>query len=202
MRSKGIEFLALFFASCLWLPGCGDRKGDVQAEAPPPVSVEHREDVSMVQVEHPEQFPMVIATSHESTFQLSVTGTVNPDVSRSVPVISIATGRVVEIHARLGDTVKKGQLLLRVQSADMSSAFSDYRKAIADERLAHTQLERSKLLYDQGAVSLNDLQVVEDTEDKAKVDVENTTERLARHWQDTHFRAEQQPANTRKYWRF
>lgn len=178
MGSKGIEFLALFFAACLWLTGCGDRRADVNAEAPPPVSIEHREDVSVVEVEHAEQFPLVIATSHETTAQLTVTGTVNPDVSRSVPVISIATGRVVQIHARLGDTVKKGQLLLRVQSADMSAAFSDYRKAVADERLAHAQWERAKLLYDQGAVSLNDLQVVEDTENKAKVDVENTTERL------------------------
>src|SRR5207245_11603824 len=119
-----------------------------------------------------------IAEAHEATSQLVVTGTVNPDVSRSVPVISIATGRVVEIHARLGDTVKKGQVLMRVQSADMSAAISDYRKAVADEQLARTQLERSKLLYDKGAVSLNDLQVTQDTEDKAKVDVENTTERL------------------------
>jgi cobalt-zinc-cadmium efflux system membrane fusion protein len=84
----------------------------------------------------------------------------------------------MEIHARLGDTVKTGQLLLRVQSADMSGAFSDYRKALADEQLARTQLERSKLLYNKGALSLNDLQVTQDTEDKAKVDVENTTERL------------------------
>jgi membrane fusion protein, heavy metal efflux system len=84
----------------------------------------------------------------------------------------------VEIHARLGDTVQKGQLLLRVQSADMSGAFSDYRKAVADEQLARTQLERSKLLYDKGAISLNDLQVAQDTEDKAQVDVENTTERI------------------------
>jgi cobalt-zinc-cadmium efflux system membrane fusion protein len=34
------------------------------------------------------------------------------------------------------------------------------------------------LLYDKGAISLNDLQVAQDTEDKAKVDVENTTERV------------------------
>jgi len=65
-----------------------------------------------------------------------------------------------------------------VQSADMSGAFSDYRKAVADEQLARTQLERSKLLYDKGAVALNDLQIAQDTEDKAKVDVENTRERL------------------------
>ncbi len=109
---------------------------------------------------------------------MTVTGTVNPDISRSVPVISIATGRVVEIHARLGDTVKKGQLLLRVQSADMSAAFSDYRKAVADVKLARIQFERAKLLYDKGAISLNDFQTAEDVENKAQVDVENTTERL------------------------
>jgi membrane fusion protein, heavy metal efflux system len=103
---------------------------------------------------------------------------VNPDISRTVPVISLAAGRVVEIRARLGDTVKKGQLLLRVQSADMSGAFADYRKAMADEQLARTQAERSKLLYDKGAISLNDLQVSEDAEAKAKVDVENTSEHL------------------------
>jgi cobalt-zinc-cadmium efflux system membrane fusion protein len=129
-------------------------------------------------VEHPEQFPLATAVEHVSTSQLVATGTVSPDISRTVPVISLAAGRVVEIHARLGDTVKKGQLLLRVQSADMSTAFSDYRKALADEQLARTQLERSKLLYDKGAVSLNDLQVTEEAEEKAKVDVENTTERL------------------------
>jgi cobalt-zinc-cadmium efflux system membrane fusion protein len=90
----------------------------------------------------------------------------------------LATGRVVEILARLGDTVKKGQVLLRVQSADMSAAFSDYRKAVADEKLAKVQFERAKLLYDKGAISLNDFQTAEDVENKAQVDVENTTERL------------------------
>src|SRR5438445_4265777 len=178
MKSVGTEFSFLLLASCLCLAGCGDRKGDLKAEAPPPASVEHEQDVNVVQVDHPDQFPLAIAAAHEATSQLVVTGTVNPDVSRSVPVISIATGRVVEIHARLGDTVKKGQVLMRVQSADMSAAISDYRKAVADEQLARTQLERSKLLYDKGAVSLNELQVAQDTEDKAKVDVENTTERL------------------------
>jgi cobalt-zinc-cadmium efflux system membrane fusion protein len=84
----------------------------------------------------------------------------------------------VEIDARLGDTVKKGQLLLKVQSADISGAFSDYQKAVADEQLAKTQLERAKLLYDKGAISQNDLQIAQNAEDKAKVDVANTAEKL------------------------
>ena len=178
MRRAGIETTALILAAGLLLAGCGDSKGDPKAEAPPAAKVEREEDVNIVQVDHPEQFPLAAAVVHVATSQLIVTGAVNPDISRSVPVISIATGRVVEIHARLGDTVKKGQLLLQVQSADLSGAFSDHRKAVADEKLARIQFERSKLLYDKGAISLNDFQTAEDVENKAQVDVDNTTERL------------------------
>ena len=160
------------------LAGCGDSKGDPKAEAPPPPVVEHAEESNIIQVDHPEQFPLTPAVGHLSATQLTVTGTVNPDISRNVPVISIAAGRVVEVRARLGDTVRKGQVLLRVQSADVSAAFSDYRKAVADEKLARVQYERARLLYDRGAISLNDYQTAEDVENKAKVDVENTTEKL------------------------
>jgi cobalt-zinc-cadmium efflux system membrane fusion protein len=84
----------------------------------------------------------------------------------------------VEIGARLGDTVRKGQVLLRVQSADIAGAYSDYQKALADEQLTRTQLARAQLLYDKGAISLNDLQVAQDTDAKAKVDVKTTAEKL------------------------
>lgn len=180
MKNKSSEFslLLLSIPSLLGVSGCRAVHGDSEAEAPPPAMVVPGVDVRLLTVDHPEQFPLVAAVQHAAPAQLQVTGVVSPDISRNVPVISIATGRVVEVHGRLGDTVKKGQLLLRVQSADMSGAFSDYRKAVADEILAHTQLERAKDLHDHGAMSLNDLQIAQDTADKAKVDVENTTERL------------------------
>ena len=178
MIRAGFGTAVLLLGSGLFLASCGQSKGDPKAEAPPPVKVESEQDLNVFQVEHPEQFPLATAAAHDSASQLTVTGTVAPDITRSVPVISIATGRVVELHARLGDTVKKGQLLLRVQSADLSAAFSDYRKAVADEKLARIQFERAKLLYDKGAISLNDFQTAEDVENKAQVDVENTTERL------------------------
>jgi len=170
----GTELLGL----AILLAGCGGSKADPKAEAPPPPVVEREQDPNVFQVEHPEQFPLATVIEYVSTSQLVATGAISPDISRSVPVISLATGRVVEVHARLGDTVKKGQVLLRVQSADMSAAFSDYRKAVADEKLARIQLERAKLLYDKGAISLNDFQTAEDVQNKAQVDVENTTERL------------------------
>lgn len=159
--------------------GCGGakEKADAGAEAPPATKLQH-DDLNVVQVEYPEQFPVSAAVAHGSRAQLVVTGTVTPDISRTVPAISLASGRVTEIHARLGDTVKKGQLLLRVQSSDVSAAFAEYRKAVASEELARTQSERAKLLYEKGAIALNDLQVAEDAETKAKVDVETTRDRL------------------------
>jgi cobalt-zinc-cadmium efflux system membrane fusion protein len=178
MKHAALRTMALLLISGVLLEGCGQSKGDPKAEAPPPAKVESEQDLNVYQVDHPEQFPLATAVAHESASQLTVTGTVAPDISRSVPVISIATGRVVELHARLGDTVKKGQLLMRVQSADMSAAFADYRKAVADEKLARIQFERAKLLYGKGAISLNEFQTAEDVESKAQVDVENTTERL------------------------
>ena len=179
MRKRKLNDIAVLVLLCgLFFSGCKEEKADPRAEAPTPVKVEHEQDVNVVQVDHPEQFPLFTAVEHVSTSQLVVNGVVSPDISRTVPVISLAVGRVVEIKARLGDTVKKGQVLLRVQSADMSGAFSDYRKALADEQLSRTQLERSKLLYDKGAVSLNDLQIAQDTEDKAKTDVENTSAKI------------------------
>jgi cobalt-zinc-cadmium efflux system membrane fusion protein len=176
-RGKYLK-LVLCCVSSLLAFGCGAGKSDQKAEAPPPTKVEAVQDRNVFEADRPDQFPLVVTEAHVSSSQLRVTGTVNPDVARSVPVISIATGRVVDIAARLGDTVKKGQLLLKVQSADLSAAFSDYRKAVADGQLAQTQLERARLLYDKGAVSLNDLQVAEAAEVKAKVDIENTTERV------------------------
>ena len=163
---------------CLVNLGCGDDKADPKAEAPPEVKVRSVDDRNVFEVEKPERFALTTADQHMAARQLRVTGTVAPDISRSVPVISLASGRVVAVEARLGETVNKGQVLLRVQSADLSAAFSDYRKAVADERLARTQFDRAKDLYDKGAISMNDLQVAEDADAKAKVDLENTAERI------------------------
>jgi membrane fusion protein, heavy metal efflux system len=165
------------FAFGLVLTGCSAH-ADPSAEVPPPAHVEHEQDLNVVKVDHPEQFALVTTGQQMARSQLQVTGTVNPDVSRTVPVISLATGRVVEIHARLGDLVQKGQVLMRVQSSDISGAFSDYRKAVADEVLAKTQVDRARDLYDHGAIALNDLQVAQDAEAKAQVDVETATEHL------------------------
>lgn len=177
-------------ASCamlmaVWLSGCrstqsasadggtGARAGEKEAAgAPPAAKIEEVPDLNLIKVDHPERFSLVGAGTHEDLPEVNATGAVNPDVERSIPVISLAAGRVVGIYAKLGDDVKKGQLLLKIYSNDIANAFQTLRQAKADEALARRQWERAKLLYDHGAVSLNDLQVAEDTHEKAQASLD------------------------------
>src|SRR5260370_25262577 len=98
MSRMGFETMTLCFTLGLSLAGCGDGKGDPKAEAPPAVKVEHEEDVNVVRADHAEQFPLAAAAVDASTAQLSATGTVSPDISSTVPVISISTVRVGDMH--------------------------------------------------------------------------------------------------------
>jgi cobalt-zinc-cadmium efflux system membrane fusion protein len=169
---------ALFLPLSLLLVGCNEGKADPKAEAPPAATVEPDLDANNFKVDRPEQFPLVKAIEHKAAPALNVTGVVQPDISRAVPVISLASGRVVEIKARLGDTVKKGQLLLRVRSNDVSGAFQTYMKAENDERLARLQFERAQILYEKGAIAKSALEQAEDTAGDARADLNAATEQL------------------------
>lgn len=177
MKTAGLA--ALVCVSAAWVTGCGaSGQVDPAAGAPPRAQVDREGDDTAIEVKHPEQFPLAMATAREAAPQLSVTGVVNPDVSRAVPVVSLASGRVIELRARLGDQVQKGQLLLRIQSADVVAAFSDYRKAAADQTLTQSQLDRAQALFDRGAIAKKDEEVAQAAAAKARVDVKNATERL------------------------
>jgi cobalt-zinc-cadmium efflux system membrane fusion protein len=161
------------------LSGCGGQKHDPAAQAPPPVQVESEGGVSLITVDRPSRFPIAQATEYAATSTLNVTGTVNPDISRQIPVISIASGRVVAIHTQLGAFVKKGQLLMEVQSTDISNAFNAYLKAVNDERLARTQDERAKILYDKGAIAKSQVEIADDGEQDANADLLAAEQQLA-----------------------
>jgi membrane fusion protein, heavy metal efflux system len=165
--------------ACLLLAGCNAQgKGDPKAEAPPPAQVEQVQNAGLLKVDDPSKFPLATAGEHDAAPELKVTGVVGADVSRNIPVITLASGRVTEIHARLGDTVTAGQLLMKVQSADISGAYSDYQQALADETLARAQLDRSKVLFDKGAIAQKDLEVAQDAATKAQVTVKTTLDHL------------------------
>jgi membrane fusion protein, heavy metal efflux system len=173
-----LGFVLLSLLITLLATGCNTGKANPNEGAPPKPIVEPELDANNFRVDRPELFPLATAVEHKAVSALQVTGTVQPDIARAVPVVSLASGRVIEIKAKLGDAVQKGQVLLRVQSADVSGAFQTYVKAQNDERLAHAQLDRAKLLYDKGAIAQSALETAETTETDAQADLSAASEQL------------------------
>jgi membrane fusion protein, heavy metal efflux system len=164
-------FLSLL---CLLLlaAGCSDNSKAA------PTKAEVTVDPNLYTVDHPELFKLAKVEERDLPTVLTANGSVTPDVNRTIHVTSQGSGRVVDLRVRLGDAVTKGQPLLSIYSSDLAGAFSDYQKAVADERLAAKGLDRAQLLYSHGALAQKDLEVAQDTEDKAKVDVKNTEHRI------------------------
>ncbi len=166
----------------LTLAGCGGgihAQGKTQQDTgPDQITVVSELDLNRFKPENPERFTIAQAAGRLAAAQLEVTGVVNPDVARQVPVVSLVSGRVVQVHARLGDAVRKGQLLFQVRSSDIAGAFSDYRKAVVNEELARVQLDRARLLFDNGTIAKSVLEVAENAEQTAKVDLDTTAEHL------------------------
>jgi cobalt-zinc-cadmium efflux system membrane fusion protein len=154
--------------------GCARSKSDLNADT----RIEANTDPNVFSLPHPEQFPVVEVELRKVTDELHVNGVIAPDVNRSVPVVSLGGGRVVGIKAKLGDSVRRGQTLLLIDSPDLSQAFSDYQKFKADEQLAAKQLARAQLLYDKGAIALAALETAQDVDDKARVDAQTAARRI------------------------
>ena len=143
-----------------------------------PTKTEVTLEQGVFNVDHPELFKLVKVDARELPTELRANGAVTPDVSRTIHVTSQGSGRVVDLRVRLGDNVKKGQVLLSIYSADLAGAFSDYQKAVADERLAKKALDRAQLLLSHGAAAQKDFEQAEDAEEKAKVDVQNAEQHI------------------------
>jgi membrane fusion protein, heavy metal efflux system len=165
----------------LLLAGCQkhEEANREAAEAPPTTpTVVPSGEAGLVKVDQPQQFPLTTATTRQSVSTLNVTGAVNPDVSRELPVLSLANGRVVALHVGLGDYVHKGQLVMEVQSPDISTAFAGYLKAVNDERLTKVVLDRDKLLFDKGAIAQSQLEIAQNGEDDSKTALTATEQQL------------------------
>jgi cobalt-zinc-cadmium efflux system membrane fusion protein len=162
--------LSFLFGGCSSEQRVSAATASVRVEPPP--------DQNTFQVDKPERFPLVTAELRRTRDDLSVTGVVAPDVGRTVAVNSLAAGRVLELRARLGDDVQKGQVLVRINSNDLASAFGDYQKAVSSEILARHQRDREKDLYSHDAAALKEVEAAEDAEQKAVVDLKTAAERI------------------------
>ncbi len=177
MKRRSLFLFSFSFAAFAFLPAC---KKDFSPGdgAPPSPQIVSTGDMGLVSVDKPDQFPLVSTEQVEAASELNVTGSVFPDIAREIPVISLANGRVVDIKARLDDFVKKGDLLLKVQSPDVSGAYDVYLKAANDERMNNMAYVRAKNLFEHGAISQAALEQAEDAEKDAQADLTAAEDQL------------------------
>ena len=178
MIPKNVQFFVIAIAVLTGAACSRETKADSNPASAENVKVEQASDVNVIKIAHPEQFPLVPVQMRATSDELKVNGVVSPDVNRTVPVNAMASGRATDIRVRLGDTVKKGQVLMTINSPELSMAFADLQKFRADEALAKKSLDRAKLLFEHGAIPQKDLQAAEDTEQKATIDVKTAAERI------------------------
>jgi cobalt-zinc-cadmium efflux system membrane fusion protein len=104
-------------------------------------------------------------------------GRVAFDDTRLGRVFSPVTGRVVHIGARLGEHVKRGQLLATIESPDVGNAVGDANKALADLIAAENDYRRRKELLAEHAMAEAAVEQAEDTWRRAKAELERARQR-------------------------
>lgn len=172
--TRFIPVLFLVTIAGLLASGCSEH-GSMDASEPKPAVPS---TPNVFSVDNPQRFPLVSPVSRREPEVLSVNGTVAPDITRTVHINALAGGRVMDVRAKLGDDVQKGQLLVVVHSPDLEAAIQQYEKDMADKHLADVALKRAQELFDHGAMAQQDLDAAENTEQKAQVDVKTDADQI------------------------
>ena len=89
---------------------------------------------------------------------LRVAGRINFDEQHLARIGATITGRVTEIDAVLGQVVKKGDVLARLNSSELSTQQLAYLRARAELELNRRNAERAKALFDADVIAAAELQ--------------------------------------------
>jgi len=89
---------------------------------------------------------------------LRVAGRIDFDEQRLARIGATVTGRVTQIDALLGQEVKKGDVLARLNSSELSSQQLAYLKARSQLELNRRNAERAKALFDADVIAAAEMQ--------------------------------------------
>lgn len=89
---------------------------------------------------------------------LRVSGRIDFDEQRLARIGATVTGRVTDIDALLGQSVRKGDVLARLNSSELSSQQLAYLKARAQLELNRRNAERAKALFEADVIGAAELQ--------------------------------------------
>lgn len=106
---------------------------------------------------------------------LRVAGRIDFDEQRLARIGATVTGRVTQIHAMLGQEVKKGEPLALLNSSELSTAQLAYLKSRSQMELSRRNAERAKALFQADVIGAAEMQRRE-----AEFDIASAESRAAR----------------------
>lgn len=109
---------------------------------------------------------------------LSLSAQVDLDQHRVARIGASVTGRITEINAMLGQSVKKGDRLALLNSTELSQAQSDYLKATSQVNLRRITVKRAERLLESGVIAEAELQERQGVLVEAEVDLRAASDRL------------------------
>jgi cobalt-zinc-cadmium efflux system membrane fusion protein len=99
-----------------------------------------------------------VAAERDFPIEKSAVGSIDFNEEMLTQVFTPYQGRIVELFAKVGDEVKKGQVLFTIDSPDLVQASSTLISSAAVLDLTTRNLERLKMLYASHAAALKDLE--------------------------------------------
>ncbi|GJI99980.1 RND transporter [Duganella rhizosphaerae] len=170
--------LLLFPLLCAALSGCGHTP---ETDAAPPTAVVRKGASIAVPAASPLRKSLQVAAVEERSVARSipVPAVVEADAARLVRVVPPVAGRIDRLLKHLGDTVKAGDALFTMDSADVALAYSDAGKAQAGLTLARRNLERQKELRAADISAHKDLEQAESDYAQALSESQRSKSRLA-----------------------
>jgi membrane fusion protein, heavy metal efflux system len=110
--------------------------------------------------------------------ELDLSAKVQADQAKSYRVFPPASGRVLGIQVKPGDTVSRGETLATIDSADAAAAQSDLVKAEIEAERAQRAADRQKVLFDHGAIAEKDYIDTRAAADSAQAELSRARRRM------------------------
>lgn len=112
------------------------------------------------------------------SYKISIPGVALPAPDRISLVSAPITGRIVKVYAHEGETIKKGDLLLEMESLPFAELVADYLTAVAEEEYAAIQYDRLETLVEKKISSQQALEKSSAEFSRAQVGVKAALARL------------------------
>jgi membrane fusion protein, heavy metal efflux system len=172
LKRTALSFLA---ASAIACASCSQASPPPRDEAPAPNS---GRSGLVVDARMLESIKVAAVQPRDVPTKLTIAGKVQFDEDRVSRLLAPVAGQVVDLHAKLGDVVRKGQRLCAISSREATAAIGEHVESHKDLDLAEKNMAMTEDLFAHEAASRMALQQAENDLAKSRSRVARNDEAL------------------------